>query len=91
MSRVIRRPKQSPPATPGELLEREFRLGRGVKAFAKHLGLERNRLRDILRGCRRITPDTAMRLSKVLDTTPEFWLNAQAATDQWRTAQAPRR
>jgi antitoxin HigA-1 len=59
-------------------------MGRSVKAFATHLGLERNRLRDILRGRRRVTPDTAMRLSTVLDTTPEFWLNAQAATDQWK-------
>ncbi|HTX03267.1 MAG TPA: HigA family addiction module antitoxin [Candidatus Acidoferrales bacterium] len=83
MSREIRLPKNRPPTLPGRLLADEFLgpLGLTVTAFAKHIGVGRDRLSEIIHGRRRITPDTAMRLSIALGTSVQFWLNAQMATD----------
>ncbi len=83
MPRDIRLPKHRPPTLPGKLLSEEFiePLGLTVTAFAKHIGVGRDRLSEIIHGRRRITPDTAMRLSIALGTSVQFWLNAQMATD----------
>lgn len=83
MSRDIRLPKYRPPISPGTLLADEFiePLGLTITAFAKHIGVGRDRLSEIVNGRRRITPDTAMRLSIALGTTVQFWLNAQMARD----------
>jgi len=83
MAREIRLPKHRPPTLAGSLLAEEFLepLGMTVTAFAKHIGIGRDRLSEIINGRRRVTPDTAMRLSIALGTTVQFWLNAQMATD----------
>ena len=83
MSREIRLPKNWPPTLPGKLLADEFLepLGLTVTAFAKHIGVGRDRLSEVIHGRRRITPDTAMRLSIALGTSVQFWLNVQMATD----------
>jgi addiction module HigA family antidote len=83
MAREIRLPKQRPPTLPGKLLAEEFMepLGLTVTAFAKHIGVGRDRMSEIIHGRRRITPDTAMRLSLALGTSVQFWLNAQMAAD----------
>jgi addiction module HigA family antidote len=52
-----------------------------ITAFAGHIGIGRDRLSEIIHGRRRVTPDTAMRLSKAFRNSVQFWLNAQAATD----------
>ena len=46
---------------------------------ARELGVPQNRISDILRGRRGITADTALRLARYLNTTPEVWLNLQKA------------
>lgn len=51
--------------------------------LAKRLGIPLQRLNTIVKGKRRVTADTAVRLSKVLGTTPELWLNLQMAVDLW--------
>lgn len=83
MSREIRLPKTRRPTSPGKLLADEFLepLGLTVTAFARHIGVGRDRLSEVIHGRRRITPDTAMRLSFALGTSVQFWLNAQMATD----------
>lgn len=83
MSRELRLPTNRPPTLPGTLLAEEFLgpLGLSVTAFAKHIHVGRDRLSEIIHGRRRVTPDTAMRLSLALGTTVQFWLNAQLATD----------
>jgi antitoxin HigA-1 len=83
MPHEIRLPKHRPPTKPGKLLSEEFMepLGLTVTAFAKHIGIGRDRLSEIVHGRRRVTPDTAMRLSIALGTSVQFWLNAQLATD----------
>jgi addiction module HigA family antidote len=66
-------------------LLREFiePLGMTITAFAEHIGIGRDRLSEIINGRRRVTPNTAMRLSKALGTTVQFWINVQTSTDLW--------
>ena len=68
---------------PGKILLGEFLRPMGVsqKAFAEHLGIPVQRVNELIRGKRGVTPDTAWLLSEALNTSPEFWLNLQAAHD----------
>jgi addiction module HigA family antidote len=72
------------------LLE-EFLIPMGVTqvALAKHLGIPVQRVNEIVRGKRGVTPETAWLLSEAFGTTPEFWLNLQMAYDLARNK--PRR
>ena len=67
--------------SPGEILKEEFLvpLELSGREFGKRLGIPGNRITEIVAGNRRITADTAMRLSKALGTTPEFWHNLQSS------------
>ena len=66
------------PVHPGEILREELEeLGMSAKAVARELGVPQNRISDILRGRRGITADTALRLARYLNTTPQVWLNLQ--------------
>ncbi len=66
------------PVHPGEILREELdALGMSAKAFANALDVPGNRITAILKGQRGVTADTALRLSRYLGTTPEFWLNLQ--------------
>ncbi len=68
------------PVHPGEILHEELEeLGMSAKAIAAELGVPQNRISDILRGRRGITADTALRLARYLNTTPQLWLNLQKA------------
>ena len=84
-------PKNRVPTHPGEVLLEEFLrpLGLTQVAFAEHIGVPVQRVNEIVRGKRGVTSDTAWLLSLALSTTPEFWLNLQAAHDLARTR--PRR
>lgn len=68
---------------PGEILKEEFLIPLGLSAYrlAKDLGIPQTRISDILLERRRITADTALRLSRYLGTSPNFWLNLQNAYD----------
>ena len=68
---------------PGEILLEEFLKPLGVTqvAFAKHIGVPIQRIGEIVRGKRGVTPETAWLLSQALGTTPEFWVNLQAVCD----------
>ena len=75
------------PVHPGEILAEELEeLGMSANALAKALCVPANRITSILNGSRAVTADTALRLSRYLGTTPEFWLNLQK-TFELRTAQ----
>ena len=68
------------PVHPGEILGGELEeLGISANALAKALAVPTNRITAILKGQRGITADTALRLSRYFDTTPQFWLNLQKA------------
>lgn len=77
------RPIHRIPTHPGEVLHEEFLrpLGHSAAAFATHLRISARSVREIVRGRRRVTPETAWLLSQALGTTPEFWLNLQNAHD----------
>jgi len=68
---------------PGAILLKEFLkpLGLSQKAFATHLGIPIQRVNEIIKGKRGVSPDTAWLLSEALNMTPEFWLNLQATHD----------
>ena len=64
------------------LLEEFFEpLGIGRAEAAKRLGISANRLNEVVQGKRRITADTALRLSRLLQTSPQFWMRLQADWD----------
>jgi addiction module HigA family antidote len=72
-----------PPVHPGIVLLMEFLDPWGVSQnkLAQHMGISTSRLNEIIRGRRGITGDTALRLGRATNTTPEFWLNLQALYD----------
>lgn len=76
-------PAHRVPTHPGEILLEEFLapLGRTQVALAAHLGVPVQRIKDLVRGKRGVTPETAWLLSQAFGTTPAFWLNLQAAYD----------
>src|SRR3989338_11368058 len=83
---VVRRlPANRPPTHPGEMLLEEFLkpLGVSQSAFAIRLGISFPRLNEIIRGKRAVTPDTALRLGRVLGTSADFWLGLQQDWDLW--------
>lgn len=71
--------KDFPPLHPGEVLMEEFLKPMGISQhrLAIHMRVSPQKINDIVRGKRNITADTALRLSIVLGTTPEFWLGLQ--------------
>ncbi len=77
------RPTNRIPAHPGEVLLEEFLtpLGLTQVAFAAHIGVPLQRVNEIVRGKRGVTPATAWLFSQALGTTPEFWMNLQVNHD----------
>lgn len=67
------------PIHPGEVLREEFMvpLGLSSNALARFLGVTPARVNEIAQERRGITADTALRLSRLFETTPEFWMNLQ--------------
>jgi addiction module HigA family antidote len=56
-------------------------LGIGQVDAARRLGISLNRLNEIVLGKRGITADTALRLARLLKTSPQFWMRLQADWD----------
>jgi addiction module HigA family antidote len=71
------------PVTPGEMLKEEFlaEYGLSQNQLAKAIGISPNRIAEIINNRRRITADTALRLSLYFGNSPEFWLNLQTHYD----------
>ena len=80
-----RLPRYRPPTHPGEMLLEEFLkpLGMSQSEFAGRLGVSFPRLNEIVRGKRGVTPDTALRLERVLGMSAGFWLGLQMDWDLW--------
>lgn len=68
---------------PGVILLKEFLepLELSQKGLATHIGIPVQRINEIVRGKRGVSPDTAWLLSEAFNTSPEFWLNLQAIHD----------
>ena len=71
------------PVTPGEILKEEFlaEYELSQNQLARAVGISPNRIADIVNNRRRITADTALRLSLYFGNSAEFWLNLQAHYD----------
>ena len=88
MSIPNKRERKVRPTHPGEMLREDFLpdYGLTVSSFAKALGASRQTVNELLRGRRAISPEMALRLSRLFGNTAEFWLNAQRAVDLWKAA-----
>ena len=64
---------------PGEVLMEEFLIPLNISAYklSKEIGIPQTRTSEILKGRRRITADTALRLSCYFDNSAKFWLGLQ--------------
>jgi addiction module HigA family antidote len=60
--------------------------GLTVSSFAKALGVSRQTVNELLRERRAVSPEMALRLSRLFGNSPEFWLNAQRAVDLWEAS-----
>ena len=64
---------------PGEILHEEFLIPMEISAYklSKDIGIPQTRISEIIKGNRRITADTALRLSLYFGNSPKFWLGLQ--------------
>ena len=71
------------PVTPGEILKDEFltEYGLSQSQVAKAIGISPNRIAEIVNNRRRVTADTALRLSLYFGNSAEFWLSLQSNYD----------
>lgn len=76
-------PKNRVTTHPGTILLKEYLepMGLTQKGLADHLDIPIQRVNEIVRGKRGVSPDTAWLLSEAFDTSPEFWLNLQSMHD----------
>jgi antitoxin HigA-1 len=88
---MVRIPTHRPPTHPGEMLRAEFLepLGLTQTEAAERLGISFPRLNELVNGKRGVTPDTALRLGRLFNTTPGLWLNMQTAWDLYHAMHAP--
>ena len=72
-----------PPVHPGEILLTEFLEPLGVSQYqlAKAVDVPVRRIKEIVHGRRRITADTALRLTRYFGTSEWFWMSLQARYD----------
>ena len=88
MSIPNKRQRKVRPTHPGEMLREDFLpdYGLTISSLAKALAVSRQTVNELLRERRSVSPEMALRLSRLFGNTPEFWLNAQRAVDLWIAA-----
>lgn len=76
-------PKHRKPAHPGEVLLEEFLQPMELSQveLAHRMGVPVQRVNTLVNGKRDVTAETAILLSRVLKSTPEFWMNLQGVYD----------
>ncbi len=80
------------PTHPGEMLREDFLpdYELTVSGLAEAIGVSRQTINELLRERRAVSPEMALKLSRLFGNSPEFWLNAQRAVDLWEAGQAIR-
>jgi len=75
--------KDMAPIHPGTILLEEFLLPMAISQYrlAKNTSVPARRINEIVHGKRSITADTALRLGKFFNMTPQFWMNLQSRYD----------
>src|SRR5437867_8413643 len=88
MSIPNKRPRKVRPTHPGEMLREDFlpdyRLT--VSSLAKALGVSRQTVNELLQERQAVSPEMALRLSRLFGNSAAFWLNAQHAVDLWEVS-----
>ncbi|MDQ0422683.1 addiction module HigA family antidote [Peteryoungia aggregata LMG 23059] len=79
-----------PPVHPGEILRGEFLepMGLSAGALARLLNVPRTRIERLVAEQTSLTPDTALRLARYFDMSPQFWMNLQTSYDLKTEAKA---
>lgn len=82
-------PTHRPPTHPGEILLRLYLEPAEMTQaeLSRQLDIPTNRINELIKGKRGMTPDTALKLSAQFDTTPQFWMNLQTNLELWQAAQ----
>ena len=90
MSIANKRTRKLRPTHPSVMLREDFlpEYGLTISGFAKSLRVSRQIMHELLRERRALSPEMALRLSKLFRNTPKFWLNAQRAVDLWEANEA---
>jgi addiction module HigA family antidote len=80
------------PTHPGEMLREDFLpdYELTVSGLAEAISVSRQSVNELLRERRAVSPEMALRLSRLFGNSPEFWLNAQRAVDLWEASRAIR-
>ena len=83
---MVRVPTGREPTHPGEMLLQEFLLPLGMtqRDLATAIHVPFQRVNEVVRGKRGVTPSTALRLSKFLGTSPDFWMSLQVRWDLYQ-------
>ncbi len=87
---MIRVPTHRKPTHPGEMLLEEFLKPMNItqKELSDAINVSYQRINEIIKGRRGITPGTALRLSKFFGTSPDFWMNLQLRLDIYYAMQS---
>ena len=82
-------PTHRQPSHPGAILLNRFlkEMSMSQAEAARQMGLPVTRVNELVRGKRGITARSALRLGRLFDTTPQFWMNLQNNWDLWRAVQ----
>jgi len=88
---MLRVPTDREPTHPGEMLRAEFLepLGLTQRELAARLGVSYPRVSELVHGRRSMTPDTALRLERLLGVEAQFWLNLQLVWDLYHARRSP--
>ena len=73
------------PTHPGEMLREDFMpdYNLTVTALSDAIGVSRQSVNELIREKRSLSPEMALRLSRLFGNSPQFWLNAQREVDLW--------
>ncbi len=85
----MERKNRLPPVHPGEIIREDIlpEVGLSVTAAAKALGVSRQMLHDILAERKPLSAVMCLKISRLLGSTPEFWMRLQADYDMKKAAQ----
>src|ERR1700681_2386693 len=88
---MVRTPPHRPPTHPGEILLDEYLkpLAMTQVDLARSIGVPVQRVNEIVKGKRGVTPDTALRLEAALGASAQSWLNDQLAWDRHHERHSP--
>jgi addiction module HigA family antidote len=89
---MVRIPTHRAPTHPGQMLLEEFLVPAGVtqRELATAINVPYQRVNEIVRGRRGVTPGTSLRLAKFFGTSADFWLNLQLRWDLYRAQREER-